>query len=123
MFVDLRCDGDVSITAGEGTNMRYHPPYEKHPEKHQLLLVLDDGSSVSTPIINACGPELLSRMDIAESYKNACAKELQLIEIEPPQGFFDSRPSSIPLKSKYLSLLLGREPITIDEYYKSMSTA
>ncbi|MBN1952353.1 MAG: endonuclease VIII [Bacteroidales bacterium] len=44
MFVDLQCDRDVCISIGEGIHMRYYAPTEKHPEKHQSLFVLDDGS-------------------------------------------------------------------------------
>jgi formamidopyrimidine-DNA glycosylase len=47
MFVDLHCDDDVSVTIGEGTNMRYYAPAEQRPGKHQLMIVLDDGSFVA----------------------------------------------------------------------------
>jgi formamidopyrimidine-DNA glycosylase len=46
MFVDIHCDEDTCITIGEGTNMRYYPSSEPHPEKHQLLIVFDDSSCV-----------------------------------------------------------------------------
>jgi formamidopyrimidine-DNA glycosylase len=44
MFVDLHCDKNSHITIGDGTNLRYYAPAVKGPEKHQLLLALDDGS-------------------------------------------------------------------------------
>jgi Formamidopyrimidine-DNA glycosylase len=44
MFVDLNLDSDTHITIGDGTNLRYYRPQEKLPDKHQLLLVLDDNS-------------------------------------------------------------------------------
>ena len=47
MFVDICCDENISITIGEGTNMRYYSPFEQRPEKHQLLIVFDDGSCVA----------------------------------------------------------------------------
>ena len=47
MFVDIYCDNNVCITIGEGTNMRYYPPDEQNPEKHQLLIVFGDGSCVA----------------------------------------------------------------------------
>ncbi|HER09896.1 MAG TPA: endonuclease VIII [Bacteroides sp.] len=46
MFVDIHLDGDVCLTFGEGTILRYFAPYEKKPEKHQLLAVFDDGSFI-----------------------------------------------------------------------------
>lgn len=47
MFVDLYCDGEVNITIGDGTNMRYYGPSTPRPEKHQLLVGFDDGSCVA----------------------------------------------------------------------------
>jgi len=50
MFVDIQCDKDVCITIGDGTNMRYFAPFEKHPDKHQLLLEFEDGSFVACTV-------------------------------------------------------------------------
>jgi formamidopyrimidine-DNA glycosylase len=47
MFVDIICDDDVRITIGEGTNMRYYSETDNRPEKHQLLIVFDDGTCVA----------------------------------------------------------------------------
>lgn len=47
MFVDVRCDDNVCITIGDGTNMRYYPPSENPPAKHQLLITFDDDSSMA----------------------------------------------------------------------------
>jgi formamidopyrimidine-DNA glycosylase len=47
MFVDVCCDESRCITIGDGTNMRYNPPSESRPEKHQLLIAFDDGSCVA----------------------------------------------------------------------------
>jgi len=47
MFVDIYCDGKLSITIGDGTNMRYYLCNEPRPEKHQLLIEFDDASYVA----------------------------------------------------------------------------
>jgi formamidopyrimidine-DNA glycosylase len=47
MFVDINCDNNITITIGEGTNMRYYSTTDQRPEKHQLLIVFDDGSSIA----------------------------------------------------------------------------
>ncbi len=44
MFVDLCFEKDVYLTIGDGTIMRYGSSEEKHPDKYQLLIILDDGS-------------------------------------------------------------------------------
>lgn len=43
-YVSLRCTSDITITIGDGTNMKYYPAIEEHPKKHQLLIVLEDNS-------------------------------------------------------------------------------
>jgi formamidopyrimidine-DNA glycosylase len=50
MFVDICCDEDISITIGDGTNMRYYPPSAQPPEKHQLLVGFDDGSCITCTV-------------------------------------------------------------------------
>lgn len=43
-YVDLILDDDVHLVVGDGTHLRYYGTEEQHPVKHQLLVVLDDGS-------------------------------------------------------------------------------
>ena len=47
MFVDICCDEDTWVSVSDGTNMRYYTSSDQQPEKHQLLLVLDDGGCVA----------------------------------------------------------------------------
>jgi formamidopyrimidine-DNA glycosylase len=47
MFVDIHCDQDIHITAGEGAIIKYFSPAEEPPDKYQLLIVFDDNSYVS----------------------------------------------------------------------------
>ncbi len=46
MFVDICCEGDTYIIAGDGTNIRYYPSPEKSPEKFQLQVIFDDNSCI-----------------------------------------------------------------------------
>lgn len=43
-FVEINFDSDVHLLIGDGTNMRYYPASDPHPEKYQLLLVFEDKS-------------------------------------------------------------------------------
>ncbi|MDR2956059.1 MAG: endonuclease VIII [Prevotella sp.] len=43
-YVDIHCDNDITITIGDGTNLKYYPAIEKYPIKHQLLIVFEDKS-------------------------------------------------------------------------------
>jgi len=47
MYVDIYLDSDVTITIGDGTNIRYYSPLDPHPKKHQLLIVFDDASFIT----------------------------------------------------------------------------
>lgn len=43
-LVEIGADGSL-ICIGEGANVRYHPAGEKFPDKHQLFIGFEDGSS------------------------------------------------------------------------------
>ena len=47
MFVDICCEDDMFIIAGDGTNIRYYPTLEKCPEKFQLQICFDDKSCIA----------------------------------------------------------------------------
>ena len=47
MFVDICCEGNTFIIAGDGTNIRYYPSLEKCPEKFQLQIIFDDNSCIA----------------------------------------------------------------------------
>lgn len=47
MFIDICCEDDMFIIAGDGTNIRYYPTLEKCPEKFQLQICFDDKSCIA----------------------------------------------------------------------------
>jgi formamidopyrimidine-DNA glycosylase len=46
MYVDIVCEDNTFIIAGDGTNIRYYAPQEKYPEKFQLQILFDDDSCI-----------------------------------------------------------------------------
>ncbi|MDR2907278.1 MAG: endonuclease VIII [Bacteroidales bacterium] len=46
MYVDMCCEDNTFVVAGDGTNVRYYASVEKCPEKFQLQIVFDDDSCV-----------------------------------------------------------------------------
>ena len=46
MYVDICCEDNTFIIAGDGTNIRYYPSLEKSPEKFQLQILFDDNSCI-----------------------------------------------------------------------------
>jgi len=63
MFVDIVCEDNTFIIAGDGTNIRYYPSPDKCPEKFQLQIIFDDNSCIAFTVamyggIWACKDEL-----------------------------------------------------------------
>jgi formamidopyrimidine-DNA glycosylase len=48
--VELAMDSGLTLFLSDGVNLRWHKPGSKPPEKHQLLLMLDDGSALTVTI-------------------------------------------------------------------------
>ncbi len=69
-------------------------------------------------IFNLSGPEVLSRKDMADIYKENINRCLRYKVIEPGKGFLDARPAEIRTKSLYLEKLLERKPTLISEAAK-----
>lgn len=46
-IVELATEGGPTLFFSDGTNLRHHGPGAKLPEKHQLLLTLDDGGALT----------------------------------------------------------------------------
>jgi dTDP-4-dehydrorhamnose reductase len=65
-------------------------------------------------IFHLCGPELLSRKDIADYYRRIVAPCFKYNIVDPPCGFFDVRPNIIETRSLYLFNLLNRDTTTIE---------
>lgn len=48
--VELGLSGDMTLFFNDGPNLRWHKPGAKLPDKHQLLLMLDDGSALTASV-------------------------------------------------------------------------
>lgn len=72
-------------------------------------------NQLDNKICNICGPNLLSKKDIAEMYQTYVNQALTFNIIIPNENFFKKRPRTIYLKSLYLNKLLGREPLNIEK--------
>jgi formamidopyrimidine-DNA glycosylase len=88
MFVDLYFDEEVCITIGDGTNMRYYSPMEKRPEKHQLMIVFNDGSSVAFTVA-MYGGIWAYKGKFDNSYHQRSLKSISPLEDNFNEAFFD----------------------------------
>lgn len=77
------------------------------------IAIVNQWDTISTNNINLAGPELVSREMMANFFSKNIDGHFQYEVITPPDSFFIARPKIINMKSKYLSLLLGRQPISI----------
>ena len=69
-------------------------------------------------ILNFGGPEVLSRIEFAESIRNVFRINSNFKIIEPGEEFFSNRPRVISMKSPVFPRLLGRAPRTLREATK-----
>ena len=61
-------------------------------------------------VINFGGPDTISRTVFAETLKDRALPDLRIVQVEPPPGFFLTRPREIRMNSPILTSLLGRRP-------------
>lgn len=71
--------------------------------------------SVSAPVINMGGPELLSRVDLAEMHTRLVWPELPYRSTYPGDSFFEVRPKTIAMNSHLLESILERPLHTIEQ--------
>lgn len=69
--VELQMDGGLSLFFNDGTNIRWHKPGARLPEKHQLLLKLDDGSALTVSIQMYGGISCLPASSVENPYLTA----------------------------------------------------
>jgi dTDP-4-dehydrorhamnose reductase len=83
-----------------------------------LKLICTSWDKVTDKVINVCGPELLSRIDIANFYRECVSPDLQYDIVEPPPDFFIARPEVINISNLALQRILGRSPRYIRDAMK-----
>jgi dTDP-4-dehydrorhamnose reductase len=97
----------------------YHPYYRKIVFLDDVLalvrLLVWDFETAGKGIVNVGGPDLLSRMDLAEILRKNLFPSLKYQLLEPGEEFFLSRPKVVNMESQYLVALLGRGTTPIAE--------
>lgn len=95
----------------------YHPYFRRIVYIDDLIEAIikidQEWDNLSNNIFNIAGPELISKLTIAELYKENVNKKLTYEVIKPPDDFYKNRPLSINMTSLYLEKLINREPISI----------
>lgn len=77
-----------------------------------LRIAGDNPSSFHGHVVNVGGPELLSRLEMAERFANAFPA-FTFSVVEPPVDLLRRRPATINMRSRLMKELLGCEPIEL----------
>ncbi len=72
----------------------------------------------SFSILNVCGLELLSRVDLVRMYCEYVDATLKVEIITPGENFFAQRPKVIKMSSHYFEQVLGRKPDSIKDVFE-----
>ena len=70
---------------------------------------------VPAHVLNFGGPQIVSRVELAECIRESHLRDLRFTVTEPHPGFFRNRPRVIAMKSPLFAKLLGRPPRTLRE--------
>lgn len=89
MFVDILCDEDVTVTIGDGTNMKYYPAIEKHPAKHQLLIAFEDKSFIAFTV-SMYGAVFAYKGELDNPYHKGSLAKLSPLDDTFDEQYFDS---------------------------------
>lgn len=97
----------------------YHPIYRSVVHIDDVVDAIKSialrWESIKANIINLAGPNLLSRLDLAEIHRRVLWPHLDFESVFPGDDFYQSRPKTINMKSLYLENILGRPPRSIEE--------
>lgn len=119
-----RFTGFVRRCAEEGRTVEAFQPFDRsviwlNDVVRGVYQVVEAWSSLDEQIINFGGPDTLSRVKVAEIYKQEVDDSLSIAVSEPPNGFFDGRAKVIAMRSPILSRLLSGKLTTIRDAMKA----
>ncbi len=74
--------------------------------------------SFGSQVVNICGPQICSRVEIAKMLKNNIGNSFKYRIVYPGDAFYKARPKIINVSSLYLKILLGRKEYAIEDAMK-----
>lgn len=97
----------------------YHPFFRAIVHRDDVvqgtLALVRRWDDFSQSVINFGGPDVIARIDFAQSLKDSVLPALMLRRTEPEPDYFLNRPRVIRMKSPFLPLLLGRSTHSLRE--------
>jgi formamidopyrimidine-DNA glycosylase len=110
MFVDICCDDYTFITIGDGTNMRYYSPFEKLPEKYQLLVAFDDESCIAFTVAMYGGIWVYEGI-FDNPYHQRSLNSISPLDDTFDEGYFDNIIKSVKKDNSAKALLATEQRI------------
>ncbi len=78
-----------------------------------IFRLINDWDVVASRVVNICGEELVSRLDMARMYQEIVDSKFSYTVVEPAAEFYQARPKTIEMKSLFLKQILGRPPLSL----------
>jgi len=78
------------------------------------LFIARNWADVGERVINFGGPDILSRAEFAGVLRAGILPELKIVEKDPDESFFLSRPRKIAMQSPIMDRLLGRPRLSLE---------
>ncbi|MDU1904775.1 MAG: endonuclease VIII [Dysgonomonas sp.] len=88
MFLNIHFDKDTFLSTSDGAIPRLYSPHEKHPKKHQLLLVFDDASFLAYSV-SMYGFLLAHKDDVENPYYLKSKKSISPLDDAFDRQFFE----------------------------------
>jgi formamidopyrimidine-DNA glycosylase len=111
-WVEIKA-GDFIVAFCDGINLRFHRQHEKRPQKHQLLIELDDSSAISASVQMYGGLLCFKEDEIPNEYYLQAKDKPSPLSDQFDRAYFDriiSKPEAKELSAKALLATKQRIP-------------
>lgn len=88
-FVSIHFDNDTHLAVSDGVNLKYYPSFEKHPKKHQLLIVFDDNDFLALTV-SMYGFILAFKGEYNNAYYQGSLNKLSPLDDNFDEQYFES---------------------------------
>jgi len=110
MYVDICCEDNTYVVAGDGTNIRYYPSLEQSPDKFQLQIVFDDNSCI-TFTVAMYGGIWACRDEFQNSYYLGSLHSISPLSDDFDESFFEKIYRSVTKDISMKALLATEQRI------------
>ena len=99
----------------------FHPFFRNAIYIEDVMVAVDElvcrWEKIKEKVINVVGSEPISRLKMAEIYKQNVSPSLKIKIVKPEESFFRNRPQYINVKSIYLASLLKKNTIEFNQAF------